>query len=113
MPDPLGMEPPLLTRGPRGQPWAWAPARALAASNHHERGWEALGHAPNTRGGRGHLDVTSGYHRLSLGTHVSNSAEQTGTVRLDPCVILNKEISWPYRVTGRDQATWSSDSAHL
>jgi hypothetical protein len=40
--------------------------------------------------GRGHLDVTSGCHRLYLGTHVSNSARWTGIVRLDPRVTPNK-----------------------
>jgi hypothetical protein len=53
--------------------------------------------------GRGHLDVTSGCHRLYLGTHVSNSAEQTGTVWLDLRVTPSKEISRLYRMTGRDR----------
>jgi hypothetical protein len=33
-----------------------------------------------------HLDMTGDCHMLYLGTHIPNSAEQTGTVLLDPCV---------------------------
>jgi hypothetical protein len=63
--------------------------------------------------GRAHLDVTSDRRRLYLGTHVSNSVGQTGTVLLDPRATLNKGIGWPYRMIGRDGAARSSGGACL
>jgi hypothetical protein len=38
------------------------------------------------------LNVTNGHHRLYLGSHVSNSAEQTSTMLFDPHVTPDKEI---------------------
>jgi hypothetical protein len=63
--------------------------------------------------GRAHLDVTSDRRRLYLGTHVSNSVGQTGTVLLDPCATPNKGIGWPYHMIGRDGAARSSSGAYL
>jgi hypothetical protein len=89
-PTPWERNHPTRPGGPRGRPRAWAPAGPPPAPNCHEHGWWAPDHAPNTRRGWGHLNLTSGYHQLYLDTHVSNSAEWTSTVRLDSHVTLDR-----------------------
>jgi hypothetical protein len=54
--------------------------------------------------------MTSGCHWLYLDTYVSNSARQTGTVRLDPRAILDR-LAISYDRDGR--AARSSDGACL